>query len=157
MQNDKVYLTSEGLEKLREELDYLTNEKRPELAKRLQFAIQQGDLSENADYQTAKEEQGFLEGRIQELESMLLDAVIIKENQGPRDQVELGCHVTVKEDGIDESEVFVIVGAAEADPSNGRISNESPIGHALMDRRVGDRVVVQVPEGEILFEIQAID
>lgn len=157
MQDDKVYLTAEGLEKLREELDYLTNEKRPALAARLRAAIQQGDLSENADYQTAKEEQGFLEGRIQELESMLLSAVIIEENQGPKDHVDLGCRVTVTEDGMDEPEVFVIVGAAEADPSSGRISNESPIGNALMERKVGDRVVIQVPVGEILLEIQAID
>jgi transcription elongation factor GreA len=157
MQNEKVYLTPEGLEKLREELDYLTNEKRPELAERLRAAIQQGDLSENADYQTAKEEQGFLEGRIQKLESMLLDFVIIEENLGPKDQVDLGCRVTVTEEGVDEPEAFVIVGAAEADPSNGRISNESPIGKALMERKVGDRVVVQVPAGEILFEVQAID
>jgi transcription elongation factor GreA len=88
---------------------------------------------------------------------MLLSAVIIEENQGPKDQVDLGCRVTVTEDGMDEPEVFVIVGAAEADPSSGRISNESPIGNALMERKVGDRVVIQVPAGEILFEIQAID
>jgi len=153
----KVYLTAEGLVKLRQELDELVNEKRPALAERLHHAIQQGDLSENADYQTAKEEQGFLEGRIQELESMLLDAVIIEENQGPHDKVSLGSRVTVLEDGEADPEAFVIVGPAESDPANGRISNESPMGRELMARRVGDRVAVRAPAGEIVFEILSID
>ncbi len=153
----KVYLTAKGLTKLRQELDELINEKRPALADRLHHAIQQGDLSENADYQTAKEEQAFLEGRIQELESMLLDAVVIEENQGPHDQVALGSQVTVVEDGEEEPEVFVIVGPAESDPTNGRISNESPIGRALLAHRVGDRVAVRAPAGEIIFEILSID
>jgi transcription elongation factor GreA len=153
----KVYLTAEGLVKLRQELDELVNEKRPALADRLHHAIQQGDLSENADYQTAKEEQGFLEGRIQELESMLLDAVIIEENQGPHDKVSLGSRVTVLEDGEAEPEAFVIVGPAESDPANGRISNESPMGRELMARQVGDRVAVRAPAGEIVFEILSID
>jgi len=153
----KVYLTAEGLVKLRQELDELVNEKRPALADRLHHAIQQGDLSENADYQTAKEEQGFLEGRIQELESMLLDAVIIEENQGPHDKVSLGSRVTVLEDGEADPEAFVIVGPAESDPANGRISNESPMGRELMARRVGDRVAVRAPAGEIVFEILSID
>lgn len=157
MENDKVYLTPEGAEKLRAELDDLVNVKRLALAERLRHAIQQGDLTENADYQTAKEEQAFLEGRIQELESMLLDAVIIEDNQGPKDQVGLGCRVTVTEEGEDEPETFVIVGAAESDPANGRISNESPIGQALMERKVGERVRVEAPAGEIVFVIQEID
>ncbi len=157
MENDKVYLTPEGAEKLRAELDDLVNVKRLALAERLRYAIQQGDLTENADYQTAKEEQAFLEGRIQELESMLLDAVIIEDNQGPKDQVGLGCRVTVTEEGEDEPETFVIVGAAESDPANGRISNESPIGQALMERKVGERVRVEAPAGEIVFVIQEID
>lgn len=157
MENDKVYLTPEGAEKLRVELDDLVNVKRLALAERLRYAIQQGDLTENADYQTAKEEQAFLEGRIRELESMLLDAVIIEDNQGPKDQVGLGCRVTVTEEGEDEPETFVIVGAAESDPANGRISNESPIGQALMERKVGERVRVEAPAGEIVFVIQEID
>jgi transcription elongation factor GreA len=156
MQN-KVYLTPEGLEKLRQELDHLVNEKRPALAERLHHAIQQGDLSENADYQTAKEEQAFLEGRIQELESMLLDAVIIEQGQGPKDEVGLGSRVTVIEEGEDEPETYVIVGAAESDPTGGRISNESPIGKALLARKVGERVVVRVPVGEIVLKITAIE
>jgi transcription elongation factor GreA len=154
---NKVYLTAEGLEKLHQERDNLVNEKRPALADRLRHAIQQGDLSENADYQTAKEEQAFLEGRIQQVERMLLDAVIFQENQGPQDKVDLGCRVTVVEDGEDYSEVFVIVGPAESDPANGRISNESPMGRALMDHKVGERVTVKAPSGKIVFKIKAIE
>ncbi len=154
---NKVYLTTDGLEKLRQERDNLVNEKRPALADRLRHAIQQGDLSENADYQTAKEEQAFLEGRIQQVERMLLDAVIIQENQGPQEKVGLGCRVTVVEEGEDYSEVFVIVGPAESDPANGRISNESPIGHVLIGGKVGERVKVKAPSGEIVFKITAIE
>jgi transcription elongation factor GreA len=157
MENDKVYLTRGGVEKLREELDHLIKVRRPALADRLNHAIQQGDLTENADYQTAKEEQGFLEGRIQELESMLLDAVIIDDGQGPKDQVGLGSRVTVVEEGEDEPETFVVVGAVESDPASGRISNESPMGRALMERKVGDRVTVEAPAGEMVFIIKAIE
>jgi transcription elongation factor GreA len=157
MANNKVYLTPAGVQKLRQELDHLVNAKRPALAERLRHAIQQGDLTENADYQTAKEEQGFLEGRIQQLEIMLLDAIIIEEGQGPKDRVGLGSRVTVLEEGEDEPETFIIVGPVESDPVNGRISNESPIGEALMARKVGERVTVQAPVGEIVFKIMAID
>ena len=156
MENNKVYLTPEGVEKLRQELDHLVNVKRTALAERLQHAIQQGDLSENADYQTAKEEQGFVEGRIKELEIMLLDAVIIEEGQAPKDQVGLGSRVTVVEEGEEEPETFIIVGAAEADPADGRISNESPMGQSLMSRKVGERVTVQAPRGKLFFKITAI-
>jgi transcription elongation factor GreA len=154
---NKVYLTRDGVEKLRQELDHLINVKRPALADRLHHAIQQGDLSENADYQTAKEEQGFVEGRIRELEGMLLDAVIIETNHGPKERVELGSRVMVIEEGEEDVEVFVIVGAAEADPANGRISNESPMGRALLSRKVGERVTVKAPSGQIVFEITAIE
>jgi len=154
---NQVYLTPEGVEKLRQELDHLVNVKRPALAERLHHAIQQGDLSENADYQTAKEEQGFMEGRIQQLESMLLDAVIIEQEQRPKHMVGLGSRVTVIEEGEDGPETFVIVGAAESDPSDGRISNESPLGRALMTRKVGERVTVHTPSGEMAFKILALD
>lgn len=150
-----VYLTAEGVKNLRRELDHLVNVKRPALAERLRRAIQQGDLSENADYITAKEEQGFLEGRVQQIEAMLRRAVIIQEN-GPTDEVALGSRVTVVEEGMDESEVFHIVGPAEADPANGKVSNESPLGRALMGRQVEDAVTVEAPGGEIVFRIAAI-
>ncbi len=150
-----VYLTAEGVENLRRELDHLVNVKRPALAERLRRAIQQGDLSENADYITAKEEQGFLEGRVQQIEAMLRRAVIIQEN-GPTDEVALGSRVTVVEEGVEESEVFHIIGPAEADPANGKVSNESPLGRALMGRQVEDAVTVEAPGGEIVFRITAI-
>jgi transcription elongation factor GreA len=151
-----VYLTAEGVEELRQELDHLVNVKRPALAKRLRHAIQQGDLSENADYSAAKEEQGFLEGRIQQIEAMLLRAKIIEED-GPTDKVSLGNRVTVTEEGIDEQEVFQIVGPAEAHPANGKISYESPLGQTLLGHRVGDKVTVEAPGGEIVFKIIRIE
>jgi transcription elongation factor GreA len=154
---NRVYLTPEGKEKLQQELDHLVSVKRPALAERLHNAIQQGDLSENADYQTAKEEQGFLEGRIQQLEGMLLDAVIIQQDQRPKHVVGLGSRVTVIEEGEDGPETFFIVGAAESDPSDGRISNESPLGRALIKRKIGEHVTVRTPSGEIVFEIVALD
>jgi transcription elongation factor GreA len=155
LQNEPVYLTAEGVEKLRQELDHLAGVRRPALAERLRFAIQQGDLSENADYIAAKEEQGFLEGRIQQIEAMLRRAVIIEEN-GPTDQVGLGSRVTVVEDGCEDEEVYHIVGPAEADPANGKVSNESPLGRALWGRRVEDAVTVEAPGGEIVFKIVSI-
>jgi len=152
---EPVYLTAEGVDNLRQELDHLVNVKRPALAKRLRKAIQQGDLSENADYITAKEEQGFLEGRIQQIEAMLRRAVIIQEN-GPTDEIAMGSRVTVVEEGAEEAEVFRIVGPAEADPANGKVSNESPLGRALMEHRIGDIITVEAPGREIVFRITAI-
>jgi transcription elongation factor GreA len=153
--HQSVYLTDEGVGNLRQELDYLTNVKRPALADRLHKAIQQGDLTENADYIAAKEEQGFLEGRIQQIEVMLRNAVIIEEN-GPSEEVILGSRVTVVEEGFEDAEIFRIVGPAEADPAEGNVSHESPLGSALLGRRVGDTVAVDAPVGEILFRITAI-
>jgi transcription elongation factor GreA len=154
--HEPVYLTDEGVKDLRQKLDRLVNEKRPALADRLHKAIQQGDLSENADYIAAKEEQGFLEGQIQQIEAMLRNVVIIEEN-GPTDKVSIGSHVTVVEEGFEEAETFRIVGAAEANPGKGKVSNESPLGQALMGHRVGDVVTVEAPAGEIVFRITAIE
>ena len=150
-----VYLTAEGAEDLRRELDRLISVKRPALAQRLRRAIQQGDLSENADYQVAKEEQAFLDGRIQQIEEMLRNAVMIRED-GPTDEVALGNRVTVVEEGAGEPETFHIVGPAEADPVNGKVSNESPLGRSLLGHGVGDTVTVEAPGGEIAFRITAI-
>ncbi|MEE8392159.1 MAG: transcription elongation factor GreA [Anaerolineae bacterium] len=149
-----VYLTDEGAENLRQELDHLINVKRPALADRLHKAIQQGDLSENADYKAAKEEQGFLEGRIQQIEMMLRNVVIIE--SGPTEEVGLGSRVTIVEEGFEEEETFRIVGPAEANPGKGKVSNESPLGMALLGHRVGDAVIVEAPAGEITFRITAI-
>jgi transcription elongation factor GreA len=147
-----VFLTAEGIENLRQELEYLVNVRRPELARILRRAIQQGDLSENADYIAAKEEQAFLEGRIQQIEMMLRNAVLIEAN-GPAGVVDLGSQVTVLEEGRETPEVFRIVGPAEADPLNGKVSHESPLGQALLGRRAGDVVTVDAPAGPITFRV----
>lgn len=154
--SDQPYLTAEGAQKLRIELDELKGEKRAEISARLRAAIQMGDLSENADYHKAKEDQGFLEGRIQELEYLLKNAIIVEPFEGERDVVHIGARVTVQEEDF-EPEIFLIVGAKEADPRNGKISNESPIGRALMDHKVGDRVNAQTPSGELSLKILKIE
>lgn len=151
----KVYLTPEGEEALREELNELVNVKRPALAERLRKAIAQGDLSENADYKAAKEEQSFLEGRIQEIESILRSAEIIQETSNSN-EVSLGSHVTVVEEGTDRPETFRIVGTAEANPIDGKVSHESPMGKTLLGRQVGDVVTVEAPGGVIAFTITDI-
>jgi transcription elongation factor GreA len=155
--HDVVYLTEEGLQKIKEELAYLTGEKREEIANKLEMAIAQGDLKENADYHAAKEEQAFVEGRIRDLEDSLRRAKVI-EHEGPSDRVRVGSRVTVVEVGYeDESETYYIVGAHEADPANGRISNESPIGRALIGAKKGQVVAAETPGGEIELQIQSIE
>jgi transcription elongation factor GreA len=152
---EPTYLTPEGEAKLKAELEELKGPRRDELAKRLRSAIQMGDLSENADYHKAKEDQGFLEGRIQEIEYSLRNAVIIGKNVG-RNVVSVGNHVTIQE-ADSPPETYHVVGAKEADPRNGRISNESPIGRALMDHKVGDVVEAETPGGRIKFKILRIE
>ncbi len=152
---EPTYLTPEGEAKLKKELEELKGPRREELSKRLRSAIQMGDLSENADYHKAKEDQGFLEGRILEIEHMLRNAVLIESNSR-RDTVGIGSHVTIQEGDSDE-ETYHVVGAKEADPRNGRISNESPIGRALMDHKVGEVVEAETPGGKIKFKILKIE
>jgi transcription elongation factor GreA len=152
---DVVYITQEGLKQLEEELVYLQTEKREELSQKLEAAIAQGDLKENADYHDAKEEQGFVEARIRDIEDSLRRAKIIDDN-GPSDIVRVGSTVTVSDEEFDEEETYVIVGAAEADPTAGRISNESPIGRALLGTRVGDIALAETPGGVIKLAILAI-
>jgi transcription elongation factor GreA len=154
MSQQPTYLTREGEKKLRTELAELTGPRREELSKRLRSAIQMGDLSENADYHKAKEDQAFLEGRIQEIEVVLRTAVIVEKTQS--DVVTVTSHVTVQEEGFDP-ETYHLVGAKEADPRNGKISNESPIGKALMDHRVGDVVEAETPGGKLKFKILKIE
>ena len=151
---EPTYLTAEGAAKLKTELEELTGHKREELAARLRAAIQMGDLSENADYIKAKEDQGFLEGRIQELEYILGNAIIIEE-KADKDVVSLGSRVTIQEGDYPE-ETYHLVGATEADPSKGKISHESPIGNALINHKVGDMVEAETPGGTIKFKILKI-
>ena len=152
---EPTYLTTEGAARLKAELEELTGPRREELAGRLRAAIQMGDLSENADYIKAKEDQGFLEGRIQELEYILSNAVII-ENNGNKDVVSIGSRVTIQEEDYPE-ETYHLVGPTEADPSKGKISHESPIGKALMDHKAGEIVETETPGGVIKLKILKIE
>ena len=151
MVKKEMYLTPEGAQKLQAELEELKGPRREALAKRLQQAIQLGDLSENADYIMAKEDQAFLEGRIQELELVLRQAVIVEDKRAG-DRVEIGSVVVVQE-GDYEPETFQLVGVKEADPRGGKISHESPIGKALRGARVGDTVNAATPGGTLSFKI----
>ncbi len=152
---EPTYLTPEGEAKLKAELEELKGPRREEISVRLRSAIQMGDLSENADYHKAKEDQGFLEGRIQEIEFLLRNVVTIEKNVD-RAVVSVGNYVTIQE-GSFSPETYHVVGAREADPRNGRISNESPIGRALMDHKIGDVVEVETPGGRIKLKILKIE
>ena len=149
------FLTRQGYEKLQEELEYLRTQKREEVARRLHEAMEGGELIEDAEYEAAKNEQAFVEGRIQELEMLLANARIIDET-GKRDVVTVAARVTIQEDNLDP-EVFTIVGPAEANPREGRISNESPLGRALMDHRAGDVVRVDAPDGTFQVHILKVE
>ena len=148
------YLTPEGEAKLKAELEELKGPKRDELAARLRSAIQMGDLSENADYHKAKEDQGFLEGRIKEIVAILRHAFLIEKSAS--DTVSIGSHVTIQEGDFDP-ETYHIVGPTEADPRKGRISHESPIGIALMNKKVGQVAEAETPGGKIKFKIIKIE
>lgn len=155
MNKKKTYLTDAGIQKLNNELTDLTTKQRSELAKRLRDAIKMGDLKENADYHAAKEDQAFIEGRILEIQEMLRSSVLIS-NQINKQEVSIGSTVTISEDNSDE-EQYTLVGPAEADPTMGRISHESPIGQAIIGKSIGDSVQVSTPGGNITFEIIRIE
>lgn len=154
-QTPQVHLTPEGLEDLRREYEQLLNEKRPKVVERLANARSLGDLSENNDYITAKEELEFLDGRIVELERVLNNVVVIKNSFGKKREVTLGTRVTVHVNGIRHT--FHIVGEWEADPKNQRISHESPLGRALLGKKVGDEVTVEAPVGKLAYKVLAIE
>ncbi len=154
MAQNVVYVTAEGLQKLEDELEHLCTVKRQEVAHRLHEAMEDGELIENAEYEAAKNEQAFVEGRILELERMLAVAKIIEGTEG-NDRVHIGSTVVVEEAGK-SPETYRIVGAAEANPKEGLISNESPVGRALLDHKVGDEVSVDVPAGELILRIKKI-
>jgi len=153
--DDVIYLTQDGIDQLKNELEELEGPIRQELATKLKSAIEMGDLSENADYKKAKEDQGFIEGRIQELQETLKRAKVIEKDNQSDGVVVLGSTITVKEEGFDP-EIFHIVGSKETDPTSGKISYESPIGSALLNHRVGDIVRVKTPSGSINFKIVGI-
>ncbi len=153
----QVILTSEGLEKLEKELEYLKTVKRQEVAAEIKVALGYGDLSENSEYDEAKNKQAQMEIRIVEIEAMLKNAKVIDQAEISTDTVSLGCTVTVYDVEFDEELEYSIVGSTEADPSNGKISDESPVGTALLGKKVGDVVDAPVPAGTIQLKIVAIN
>lgn len=155
--NDKeIVLTQEGLEKLERELDDLKSVHRREVNDRIRQAKEFGDLSENAEYEDAKQEQAFIEGRILKLESMIRNARLIDESEYAADEVHLGATVKVKDLKSNSNHEFAIVGSAEADPANARVSNESPLGRALIGHKKGETVDVATPRGIVKYKIETI-
>ena len=155
-QTKQFIMTYEGVKKLEEELEYLKTVKRKEITEKIKVALGYGDLSENSEYDEAKNDQAFTEGRILQLENMLKNAVVVDESELPNDVVSVGTIVKVKDYDFDEEVEYSIVGSAEADPMNFKISNESPVGSALVGKKVGYIVEVAVPDGVNKFEVLGI-
>lgn len=152
----ETILTAEGLRRLEEELEHLKTVKRKEVAERIKQAKDFGDLMENSEYEDAKNEQAFVEGRILLLETMLRNAKVIDNNEVRRDRVSVGCTVTVQDMSSGDRLSYMIVGTAETDPDRDRISNESPVGKALLGRKKGETVEVRVPAGTIRYAVLEI-
>ncbi|SKB00602.1 transcription elongation factor GreA [Caloramator quimbayensis] len=152
----QVILTYEGVKKIEQELEYLKTVKRKEVTQKIKTALSFGDLSENSEYDEAKNEQAFVEGRIATLENMLKNAKVLDEDDIKTDIVSIGTTVKVKDLEFQDDLEFTIVGSAEADPASMKISNEAPIGKGLLGKKVGDKVVIQVPDGVTTFEILEI-
>ncbi|MGH7728112.1 MAG: transcription elongation factor GreA [Vulcanimicrobiaceae bacterium] len=156
--NDKeLVLTQEGLRKLEEELDDLKTVHRREVNDRIRQAKEFGDISENAEYEDAKQEQAFVEGRILKVEAMLRSARVIDASDYSSSEVHLGATVKIKDQKSGLSREFTIVGSTEADPTNGRLSNESPLGHALLGKKKGETFEVKTPRGPVSYKIEAIN
>ncbi len=155
MSDKKTILTYEGLRKLEKELEYLKGKKRMEVAEKIKKAISFGDISENSEYDEAKNEQAALEVKISRLEKSLRNAEIIDDTNIKTDKVSIGCKVKIVDDE-DEEEIYQIVGSMEADPASQRISDESPVGSALLGKKVGDTVEVAAPVGSLIFKIVEI-
>jgi transcription elongation factor GreA len=153
---NKHIMTYEGVKKMEDELEYLRTVKRKEISEKIRFALSFGDLSENSEYDEAKNEQAFVEGRIVQLENMLKNVTIVDESEIPSDVVSVGCIVKVKDCDLNEEVEYSIVGSAEADPVNNKISSESPVGKSLLGKKVGDTVEVQVPDGVSKYNIISI-
>jgi transcription elongation factor GreA len=147
------FLTRDGYQKLQDELDYLRTQKREEIANRLHEAMEGGELIENAEYEAAKNEQAFVEGRIKELEILLATAHIINEKNTDGKIVQVGSSVVIQEEGSKEKEEYTIVGVAEADPAGGKISNESPLGRSLLNHKEGEAIQVDAPAGPFTVKL----
>lgn len=152
----EVVLTPAGYDKLVEELDYLVTKRRKEIAERIKESIQFGDLSENSEYDDAKNEQAFLEGRIQQITEMLQKARVIEDKDFKAGRVSLGSWVVLKDAQDGEEYIYHVVGSAEADPINGRISNESPVGRAILGKKIGQTVEVTAPQGVFSYQVLAV-
>ena len=156
MEQNKIYITAAGLKKIKQDLDHLINVERKNIARRIQEAKELGDLSENAEYSSAKEDQAFLEMKISELEETIRNAEIIKPQRNPDGIVQIGSTVKFK-DEAGEIKSYTIVGSQEADPASGRISNESPIGRAFLSKRQGETVEFKSPRGKVKYMILAVE
>ena len=157
MEEKKNILTYEGLRKYEDELHELKVVKRQEVAQKIKEAREQGDLSENAEYDAAKDEQRDIEARIEELEKILKNAEVVVEDEVDSDKINIGCTVTVYDEEFEEEMEFKIVGSTEANSLQGKISNESPVGKALLGREAGDEVVVETQAGEITYKVLKIE
>ncbi|NLZ44411.1 MAG: transcription elongation factor GreA [Clostridia bacterium] len=158
MSKDKeVVLTVDGLNKLEKELEYLKTVRRREVAERIKQAIEFGDITDNSEYEDAKNEQGFIEGRILTIEKMLRNARVLSESDVQTDQVGLGSQVVLKDLESGEKVKYTIVGSAEADPAACKISNESPVGRALIGKKAGEEVEINVPAGIMRYRIEKIN
>jgi transcription elongation factor GreA len=159
MNPKKIYLTPKGLEDLKKEYDDLVNIKRPDIVKRLSAAREMGDLSENAEYTAAREELAFIDGRIEELEMLLKQAVVIENGDHHKkgSTVDLGSQVTVKIANKDNNEIFTLVGEWEADPAEKKISHESPLGKALLGKAIGEEIEFEAPAGKMVYKIVSIN
>ena len=156
MVDETQYLTQEGMDSLEKRLNYLTKVRRPEVAERLRQALEDGgEITENTEYEDAKNEQAFIEGEIVRIDRILRNAKLI-ENTGNTDEVYVGSLVKVKEKDADDVEEYRLVGPAEANPRDGKISTESPLGKALLGSKVGDKVKIKAPDGDMIFVIKAI-
>lgn len=153
MSEKEIILSREGLRQLEQELEHLKNVKRKEVAERIKQAREYGDIAENPEYEDAKNEQAFIEGRILTLEKTLRNARLLTEEDGPTDVVSLGCRVKLRDLELGEEEEYQIVGTLEANPAESKISNESPVGRAIMDNKVGAIVEVDAPGGRLRYEI----
>lgn len=153
--NNKIFLTKEGLAKIKGEYDTLLKLSRPKVVDRLSAARQQGDLSENSEYASARDELAFVDGRVEELEEILKNAAVVEEKGGPRNEVSVGCKVTVKT-GKSETD-YHIVGEWEANPAEKKVSHSSPLGKALIGRKVGEEVEFEAPAGKVLFKVLRIE
>lgn len=156
MTEKEVFLTRDGLAKLENELEILKTVKRREVAERIKQAIEFGDISENSEYEDAKNEQAFIEGRILTLEKMLRNVRIIEHEENDNNVVHIGARITLKDMDYGDEVEYTIVGSAEADPTNNKISFESPVGKAIMGKKEGDIVEVSVPAGKVKFKILAV-